>query len=98
MRSKISKTLAQGDEAVMALASQIKAREIITNDDGLGRMAMSMGFRVNASSDLLFEGLRTNIVNIKNYENFLRSLVLENRITSVIAEFYIMEGKKYVKG
>jgi predicted nucleic acid-binding protein len=68
-RSKINKTLAQGDEAVLALAFQIKAKEIITNDDGLGRIALSMGFRVNASPDLLLEGLSTNIVNLKDYEN-----------------------------
>ncbi|MBI5050081.1 MAG: hypothetical protein HZC11_04200 [Nitrospirae bacterium] len=97
LRSKITKTLAHGDEAVLALALQEKAGEVITNDDGLGRIAMSMNFHVKASPDLLLEGLKTKVATLKDYENFLRSLAVENRITSVIADFYIMEGKKYAK-
>ena len=97
LENKIKKTIGKGDRAVIALALQTKAKEIITNDDGLGRIAMSMGFKASASPDLLFEGLKTAILTLKDYENLLRSLVIENRITSVIAEFYIMEGKSYGK-
>jgi len=97
IKGKVSKTLAQGDEAVMAAAMQEKILEIITNDDGLGKIAASLGIKVSASPDLLLEGLRSKIINFEDYEFFLRNLVIEKRITSAIAEFYVMEGKKYAK-
>ncbi|OFW52529.1 MAG: hypothetical protein A2163_08265 [Actinobacteria bacterium RBG_13_35_12] len=71
---------------------------IITNDDGLGRLALTIGFIVQASPDLLLEGLRKKILNYENYESFIRGLVIENRLSSAVAELYLLEGKKYVKG
>ncbi len=97
VRRKTGKTLAKGDESVLACVLQEKAKGIITNDDGLGRIAMALRVSVSASSDLLFNGLKKRVVNLEDYEIFLRNLVLENRITSAIAELYIMEGKKYAK-
>jgi len=92
LRQITNKTLTKGDEAVIALAIQESAKEVITNDDGLGRIAMSMGYKVIASPDLLFAGLKSGLIDYKNYESFLKNLVIENRITSAIAEIYIMEG------
>ncbi|MBI5195666.1 MAG: hypothetical protein HZA10_05045 [Nitrospirae bacterium] len=97
IKERVSKNLAAGDEAVMAAAVQEKILEIITNDDGLGKIAASLGIKVSASPDLLLEGLRSKIMKFEDYEFFLKNLVVEKRITSAIAEFYSMEGKKYAK-
>ena len=97
IKEKVSKNLTAGDEAVIAAATQEKILEIITNDDGLGKIAASLGIKVSASPDLLLEGLRSKIMKFNDYEFFLKNLVLENRITSAIAEFYSMEGKKHAK-
>ncbi len=57
-----------------------------------------MGFSVKASPDLLLEGLESGVLDIAGFESFVRELVVENRLSSVVAELYVMEGKKYVKG
>jgi predicted nucleic acid-binding protein len=95
IRKKIGRSLAPGDEAVLACILQEKANEVITNDEGLGRIAMTLNVGVQASCDLLLQGLISGIMTNNEYEDYLRSLVIENRITSIVAEFYILEGKKY---
>ncbi|MCL5986006.1 MAG: hypothetical protein M1371_05490 [Actinobacteria bacterium] len=55
---------------------------------------MSLGFSVKASPDLLLEGLKGNFMNFQDFETSVRGLVIENRLRSSVAEFYIMEGKK----
>jgi predicted nucleic acid-binding protein len=97
LRQKLNKILSKGDEAILALAVKRKANQIITNDDGLGKIASALGFRVNATPDLLLQGLIANLFDIEKFEIYIRGLVLENRVSSVVAELYIMEGKKYVK-
>ncbi len=97
LRSRISRNLSKGDEAVLSLAFGVGAKEVLTNDDGLGKMAMGLGFRVIATPDLLMEALKEEVVNFQDFENFVRGLVVENRVSSVLAELYLMEGKKYVK-
>jgi predicted nucleic acid-binding protein len=97
LRGKINKVLSAGDEAVLALAIIEKVKAIIANDDGLGRIAFTLGFIVQASPDLLLEGLKKKILNYEKYETFMRGLVIENRLSSAVAELYLLEGKKYVK-
>ena len=97
LRKKVSKILAKGDESVLSLALQEKAKEIVTDDDGLGKLAMALGFDVKATPDLLIEGLKKNRLSIQDFEIFIRGLVIENRLSSAIAEFYILEGRKDVK-
>ena len=97
VREKTNKILTSGDEAVLALATREKIRTVITNDDGLGRIALATGFVVRATPDLLLEGLRKKILNHDKYESFVRGLVIENRLSSAIAELYLLEGKKHVK-
>jgi predicted nucleic acid-binding protein len=97
LRKKLQKILAAGDEAVLALAISEKADALVTNDDGLGRVAFALGISVQASSDLLLECLKRNILTFERYEILLRSLVIENRLSSAVAELYMLEGKKYVK-
>jgi predicted nucleic acid-binding protein len=97
LRHKLNKILSKGDEAVLALAIKRKANQIMTNDDGLGKIASALGFRVIATPDLLLQGLIAKLFNIEEFEIYIRSLVLENRVSSVVAELYLMEGKKYVK-
>jgi predicted nucleic acid-binding protein len=97
LRQKVNKILTKGDEAVLSLAIKIKAEKIITNDDGLGKIAMALGFNVNATPDLLMKGLREKVLNVQEFEVLIRGLVIENRLSSVVAEMYLMEGKKYVK-
>ncbi|MEW6215294.1 MAG: hypothetical protein AB1478_08880 [Nitrospirota bacterium] len=98
LRKKINKILTHGDEAVLSLAIKEKVKEILTNDDGLGKIALSLGFSVRATPDLLMEGLKETILNITEFEVFIRGLVIENRLSSVVAELYLMEGKRYVEG
>ncbi len=98
LRSQISRNLSKGDEAVLALAFNLKAKEVLTNDDGLGKIAMGLGFRVMATPDLLMDALKGNVMNIQEFENLVRGLVVENRVSSALAELYLMEGKKHVKG
>lgn len=98
LRRKIGKYLAKGDEAVLSLAIKEKAEEIITNDDGLSKIALALGYRVIASPDLLMRGLKNNILSFKEFETFMRGLVIENRLSSPVAELYLMEGKKHVEG
>lgn len=97
LRKKLNKTLPKGDEAVLALAVEKRATQVVTNDDGLGKIASTLGFRVCATPDLLLKGLFARLVDIKEFEVFIRGLVIENRLSSIVAELYILEGKKYVK-
>lgn len=77
---------------------QEKAKEIVTDDDGLGKLAIALGFGVKATPDLLMEGLKKNRLSIQDFEIFIRGLVIENRLSSAVAELYILEGRKDVKG
>jgi len=70
----------------------------MTDDEGLSKIALSLSFKVNASPDLLLQAFKKEDVNLQIFEKYIRSLVLENRLGSIVAEFYIMEGKKYVEG
>jgi predicted nucleic acid-binding protein len=97
LKGKINKTLTQGDEAVIALAMQEKAKEIISDGEGLAKIAMALGFRISASPDLLLEGLKDRLMSFQDFETFIRGLVVENRLSSIVAELYLMEGKKNVK-
>jgi len=98
LRKKVNKLLTKGDESVLSLAMQEKAKEIVTDDDGLGKLAMALGFDVKATPDLLMEGLKKNRLSIQDFEIFIRGLVIENRLNSAAAELYILEGRKDVKG
>jgi predicted nucleic acid-binding protein len=98
LRKKVGKGLTKGDEAVLSLAIMEKAETIITNDDGLGKIAMALGFNVIATPDLLMKGLKNKLLSFKEFEVLMRGLVIENRLSSVVAELYLMEGKKYVEG
>ena len=97
LRRKLNKILAKGDESVLALAIKEKVKAILTDDDGLGKIAMASGFEVNGSPDLLVKGLRNKVLDFSEFESLMRGLVIENRLSSVIAEFYLLEGKN-VKG
>ena len=97
LRKKVSKSLTEGDEAVLSLAIQEKAKEIVADDDGLGKIALALGFDVKASPDLLVEGLRKNRLSHEDFEVLIRELVIENRLSSAVAELYILEGRKDVK-
>ncbi len=97
-RKRSNKILAKGDEAVLALAMQEKANEIIINDDGLGKLAMALGFDVKATPDLLMEALEKDRLSIEDFEIFIKGLVIENRLSSAVAELYVLEGRKDVKG
>jgi hypothetical protein len=44
------------------------------------------------------EALKEKVMNIQDFEIFIRGLVVENRVSSALAELYLMEGKKHVKG
>jgi predicted nucleic acid-binding protein len=98
LRRQTNRNLAKGDEAVLSLALSVGAKEVLTNDDGLGKIAMGIGFRVIATPDLLMEALKEKAMNIQDFEIFIRGLVVENRVSSALAELYLMEGKKHVKG
>lgn len=97
-RRMISKALAKGDANVIALAMREKVKTILTDDDGLGKIAYSLGYTVKASPDLLLDGLRKKVLSVAEFESYMRGLVIENRLNSVVAELYLMEGEKYVKG
>ena len=97
LRNQVNRNLSKGDEAVLALAFSVRAKEVLTNDDGLGKIAMGLGFRVMATPDLLWEGLKEKVMNFQDFEIFVRGLVVENRVSSALAELYLMEGKKHVK-
>ena len=98
LRKKSSKILTKGDESVLSLAIQERANEIVTNDDGLGKLAMALGFEVKATPDLLMEALKKNTLNIHDFEIFIKELVIENRLSSPVAELYVLEGRKDAKG
>jgi predicted nucleic acid-binding protein len=97
LRKRLNRVLARGDEAVLSVALQEEAEEIMADDDGLGKIAIALGFDVKASPDLLMEGLRGNTLNVQDFEAFMRGLVIENRLSSSIAELYIMEGRRNVE-
>jgi predicted nucleic acid-binding protein len=98
LRKKLNKILTKGDESALSLAIQEKAKEIVTDDDGLGKLAMVLGFDVKSTPDLLMEGLKKNRLSIQDFEIFIRGLVIEYRLSSAAAELYILEGRKDVKG
>lgn len=97
LRRKLGKVVEEGDHAVLALGMQEKAYEIITDDVGLAKIALSLGFKVTASSDLLLEALKNNDIGFDEFENDIRNLVVENRLSSRVAEIYIIEGKSHEK-
>jgi len=97
LRGKLGKVVEEGDHAVLALGMQEKVYEIITDDEGLAKIAISLGFKVTASSDLLLEALKNKDIGFGEFENGIRNLVVENRLSSRVAEIYIMEGKSYEK-
>ena len=70
----------------------------MADDDGLGKIAMALGFNVKATPDLLMEGLKKNALSLQDFEIFMRGLVIENRLSSAVAELYVLEGRKDVKG
>ena len=70
----------------------------MTGDDGLGKIAMALGFDVKATADLLMERLRKNRLGLEDFEVFIKGLVIANRLSSAVAELYILEGRKGVKG
>jgi len=96
-RRMTGKALAKGDENVIAVALNEEVKIILTDDDGLGRIAYSLGYTVKASPDLLLDGLRRNVLSDAEFESYMRGLVIENRLHSIVAELYMMEGKKDVK-
>ena len=98
LRKKTNRILTKGDEAVLSLAQQAGAKEIMADDDGLGKIAMALGFNVKSTPDLLMEGLKKNALSLQDFEIFMRGLVIENRLSSAIAELYILEGRKNVEG
>ena len=98
LRKKVNKILTKEDESVLSLGMQEKVKEIVTDDEGLSKLAMTLGFDVKATPDLLMEALRENRLSIQDFEVFIRELVIENRLSSAIAELYILEGGKDVKG
>ncbi|MCX5718531.1 MAG: hypothetical protein NT055_00960 [Nitrospirae bacterium] len=55
---------------------------------------MALGLSVKATPDLLLKGLKDKIMNFAEFEMFVRGLVIENRLSFVVAELYLMEGKK----
>ena len=69
----------------------------MTDGDGLGKLAMALGFDVKAAPDLLMEGLEKNRLSIKDFEILVRGLVIENRLSSAAGELYVLEGRKDVK-
>lgn len=93
LRKKINKVLAVGDEAVISLAMQEKVARILTDDDGLGKIAVALGYTVEASPDLLLKGIRSNFLGVREFEALIRELVIENRLSSVVAELYVLEAK-----
>lgn len=95
--SRLKKTLPRGDTAVLALAIQEKADTVMIDDEGLTKIALSLGFNVVASPDLMLQSLKEGGIEFKKFEKNIKNLVLENRVSSVVGELYIMEGKKYVK-
>ena len=98
LRKRSNKILTKGDESVLSLAMQGRANEIISNDDGLGKLAMALGFDVKATPDLLMEALEKKRLSIEDFEIFIKGLVIENRLSSAVAELYVLEGRKDVKG
>jgi len=96
-RRLTNKALAKGDENVIALAMKEEVKTILTDDDGLGKIAHSLGYSVKASPDLLLDGFRKKALSGAEFESYIRGLVIENRLNSVVAELYMMEGKQYVK-
>ncbi len=97
LRRKLGKVLEEGDHAVLALGMQEKAHEIITDDEGLAKIAISLGFKVTASLDLLLEALKNKDIGFSEFEDGIRNLVVENRLSARVAEIYKKEGKSYEK-
>ena len=98
LRKKSNKILTRGDESVLSLAMQERANEIMTTADGLGKLAMALGFEVQATPDLLMEALKKSRLSIQDLEIFIKGLVIENRLSSAVAELYVLEGRKDAKG
>lgn len=97
LQKRLGKVLEKGDHAVLALCMQEKIHEILTDDEGLGKIAINLGFKVTASADLLLEALKGKDMGYEGFEVGIKNLIVENRLSSRVAEIYIMEGKSYEK-
>ena len=76
---------------------QEEVEVLITDDEGLGKIAMTLGFKVMASPDLLLQSLKEGFIGFTEFEKNIRLLVIENRLSPVVAELYMMEGKEHVE-
>ncbi len=92
----LSKEIKKGDHDVLALAIQLNAKEILTDDDALCRIAIVLGLTSLSSADILLEALITGVISLEKYELLIRSLVLENRLSERIAQLYIIKGGEYI--
>lgn len=95
--SMLKKRLTKGDSAALALSVQEEVEVLITDDEGLGKIAMTLGFKVMASPDLLLQSLKEGFIGFTEFEKNIRLLVIENRLSPVVAELYMMEGKEHVE-
>lgn len=92
----LSRELNRGDHDVLALAIQLNAKEILTDDDGLSKAAIVLGLTPVSSPDILLKALIKRVISLEKYELLIRSLVLENRLSERIAQLYIIKGGEYI--
>lgn len=97
LKARLGRMLAPGDHAVLALGLQEAAQEILTDDEGLGKVAVAIGFQVTASADLLVDALKQGELDWASFDTAIRGLVLENRLSARLAELYLMEGARYAQ-
>lgn len=93
----LGRKLKEGDHAVISLAHELKATHVITDDEGLQKVARSFQWKVLSSPEILLLALKKGVLEIDEYRFDIRNLVLENRMSSELSEFYILEGEKCAK-
>lgn len=65
--SVLRRRLSKGDCAVIALSVQEGAEAVITDDEGLGKIAFTLGFKVIASPDLLLQSFKEGFIGFNEF-------------------------------
>ncbi|MBI2084055.1 MAG: hypothetical protein HYT70_00335 [Candidatus Aenigmarchaeota archaeon] len=92
-KQKLGKELKIGDHSVISLALQINAKELLTDDDDLAKIAETLGIQTISTPDIIFKQLKDKKIESSEFQNLIKDLVTKNRISLKVSEEYLKRGE-----
>ena len=93
-KRKLGKELKTGDHSVISLALQVNAKEVLTDDDDLAKIAEALGMQVTSSADIILKHLKDKEVEVEEFQSLINDLVAKNRISLKVSEEYLKRGEE----